>query len=341
MRRVCWLLLLLTACPKDDDGSGDGVTTPFDAAVQGTGTPDARPLGGDAFCLYTEITLTYCSGSGTVRDESLRCARVAELPSCPPPPDEDRVILDCLITHATIFEERVEGASCEAILEERHAAACARAGEGACEAAECEDGLDNNGNGLTDCEEPLCFAIGSGAAPGEARCRRPEDGVGRCMNLVDDDSDGLHDCADPDCAVVCAAEEGVEAESCLDEDPDGGIDNDGDGLANCDEPLCHDPRHGFLPCVAATEDCSNGADDDGDLRIDCGDPLCAERCATEEGLDHQSCVDGKDNDEDGVVDCDEPDCLRRAWACARPERCGDGVDNDHDDAIDGEDEECR
>jgi hypothetical protein len=76
----------------------------------------------------------------------------------------------------------------------------------------CGDGLDNDGNGRIDCQDPACGYEG----PAEISC-----GDGR-----DNDCDALVDAADPDCAAP------------LLEDCDDGIDNDGDGAADCDDPDC-------------------------------------------------------------------------------------------------------
>jgi hypothetical protein len=50
----------------------------------------------------------------------------------------------------------------------------------------CDDGLDNNDNGLVDCEERVCSQF--------PHCL--ED----CTNEIDDDADELTDCDDPVCA---------------------------------------------------------------------------------------------------------------------------------------------
>jgi len=53
---------------------------------------------------------------------------------------------------------------------------------------ECSDEEDNDGDGLTDCEDPDCSGIGI--------CPTEDD----CSDLFDNDSDGLVDCEDPDCS---------------------------------------------------------------------------------------------------------------------------------------------
>ncbi|MBA2321157.1 MAG: hypothetical protein H0V89_08375, partial [Deltaproteobacteria bacterium] len=51
----------------------------------------------------------------------------------------------------------------------------------------CDDGIDNNADGLTDCDDLSCV--------GDPACA----GIESCMNGVDDDLDGLDDCDDVDC----------------------------------------------------------------------------------------------------------------------------------------------
>ncbi|MFZ5771232.1 MAG: hypothetical protein ACOY4W_07370, partial [Thermodesulfobacteriota bacterium] len=54
----------------------------------------------------------------------------------------------------------------------------------------CNDGIDNNANGLIDCADAACSG-----APG---CAATEKGM--CTDQFDNDGDGLADCLDPDCA---------------------------------------------------------------------------------------------------------------------------------------------
>jgi len=51
----------------------------------------------------------------------------------------------------------------------------------------CANGVDDNGDGLSDCDDPQCASL--------SLCR----GEDACRNGVDDDLDGWIDCADPDC----------------------------------------------------------------------------------------------------------------------------------------------
>jgi hypothetical protein len=74
----------------------------------------------------------------------------------------------------------------------------------------CDNGIDDDGDKLVDCDDPDCVCT-----PKEI-----------CDNGIDDDGDKLVDCDDPDC--VCTPKE-----IC-----DNGIDDDGDKLVDCDDPDC-------------------------------------------------------------------------------------------------------
>jgi hypothetical protein len=74
----------------------------------------------------------------------------------------------------------------------------------------CTDGVDNDGDGRVDCDDPDC-------AEG---CQEI------CTDGVDNDGDGRVDCDDPDCAEGCQ-------EICNDD-----VDNDRDGRVDCDDPDC-------------------------------------------------------------------------------------------------------
>jgi hypothetical protein len=81
---------------------------------------------------------------------------------------------------------------------------------------ECDDGIDNDCDGLIDGEDPDC-------------CVATEDPEVTCNDGIDNDCDGLIDGEDPDC---CVATEDPEV-TCND-----GIDNDCDGLTDTDDPDC-------------------------------------------------------------------------------------------------------
>jgi cysteine-rich repeat protein len=87
----------------------------------------------------------------------------------------------------------------------------------------CDDGLDNDLDGLVDCADPDCAqdpacepVCGTGIVEGDEICDDGNlvDGDGcnsdcypeetDCSNGIDDDRDGLVDCMDPDCAAAPA-----------------------------------------------------------------------------------------------------------------------------------------
>ena len=189
----------------------------------------------------------------------------------------------------------------------------------------CDDGLDNDGDGLRDCFDADCVD----ACPKELNCA---DGL-------DNDRDQLIDCFDPDCASSCTEE------AC------DGLDGDQDGLVDCQDPDCAE---------YCREDCGDGEDNDFDKDVDCRDsdceedPACIEDCS--DGVDNndngrvdcedadctrdpacaEDCFDGADNDADGLVDCEDSECV---GVCTETS-CVDELDNDLDGLVDCEDEEC-
>ena len=233
----------------------------------------------------------------------------------------------------------------------------------------CDDGLDENYNGLTDCDDPDCF--GDPACPSTP----PEPDTELCDTPGDDDSDGLINCADPDCA---GSYEQCHLELCGD-----GIDNNSNEATDCDDIQCVDDPFctiaeqctlqgapptedrngngaigcGDLACQGADNcqeegegDCFDYVDANGNGLTGCEEPSCREIFAAtgqtcpgtyppltrEQGVD---CQDGVDNDGDLYVDCADYDC-REEGHCTGVEICDDGVDNDLDGDIDCADTTC-
>ncbi len=207
------------------------------------------------------------------------------------------------------------------------------------EAEVCNDGRDNDCNGLVDCADfacsgrPECGCIPSG--PREVQCRD-----GR-----DDDCDGAVDCADRDCARTpdCGMCAPLEFD-CLN-----GLDDDCDGLFDCADFDCSGrPECGGCTPVAPREiACLDMRDDDCDGRFDCSDPDCAGSpecgvCASDEF----DCFNGRDDDCNGLVDCADPTCRMVPGCACVPSsmteiRCADGIDDDCDGRIDCADFDCR
>jgi hypothetical protein len=114
----------------------------------------------------------------------------------------------------------------------------------------CNDEIDNDEDGLTDCADDDCTD--------DPACQTESD----CSDEFDDDQDGLTDCADDDCTddPACQTES-----DCSDE-----FDDDQDGLTDCDDDDCTDD-----PACQTESDCANGRDDDQDGKKDCSDEDCA------------------------------------------------------------------
>ncbi len=97
----------------------------------------------------------------------------------------------------------------------------------------CDNGIDDDNNGLIDCFDPACVNFPA--------CKAKP--VEICNNKIDDNGDGLVDCADPTCAtdISCVPTTTVKVvtpPACSD-----GIDNDGDGLIDYPaDPGCTSPQ---------------------------------------------------------------------------------------------------
>ncbi|MGE4620315.1 MAG: hypothetical protein AAEJ04_10965, partial [Planctomycetota bacterium] len=135
----------------------------------------------------------------------------------------------------------------------------------------CDDGGDNDADGLIDCFDPDCVGVPPCGAE-----------AGQCNDGVDNDADGQTDCFDVDCIGDPACFEGDTA-TCSD-----GLDNDGDGTTDCFDTDCAV----IDPCGA--EICDDGIDNDADGLTDCldtadclGTPACP--AAT-----NNECIDATD-----------------------------------------------
>jgi FtsP/CotA-like multicopper oxidase with cupredoxin domain len=117
----------------------------------------------------------------------------------------------------------------------------------------CNDGIDDDNDGLIDGADPDC---GGGCTPTE-----PTEVT--CNDGVDNDCDTFIDCADSDCST-----EPTEV-TC-----DDGIDNDCDGLTDGNDPDCG--GGGCVPTHSKEKGprCSDGIDNDCDTLIDGADPDC-------------------------------------------------------------------
>lgn len=139
----------------------------------------------------------------------------------------------------------------------------------------CSDGIDNDGNGQIDSQDPSCFypwsvegTDWSEAAPGWV-------GIGECHDFIDNNGNGLFDALDPGCVSSndASEDEGFQPMTmgtCLD-----GIDNDGDGKTDRDDEDCLWPTDDESGTAEDTVGlCRDGIDNDGDGDIDGEDLAC-------------------------------------------------------------------
>jgi hypothetical protein len=184
----------------------------------------------------------------------------------------------------------------------------------------CQNIGDEDGDGLSDCQDPLCFGslgpeteisyVYNNAINTEtnyaSNCLNEEEGH-FCNDHYDNDGDGNKDCQDYNCinADYCQAP-GSECINLLCEETNcaDGQDNDADGNIDCLDSDCD----GMDACEYGTEvSCNDNEDNDNDGNIDCQDYSC-------DGIDkcnyayERDCHDGLDNDVDGIKDCYDSDC---------------------------------
>jgi hypothetical protein len=185
------------------------------------------------------------------------------------------------------------------------------AADPSCTETACSDGIDNDGDTDTDCADFDCAA--------DPSCFESD-----CTNTLDDDGDGAADCADPDCELAPLCDESMH---CAD-----GIDNDHDGTIDCEDFRCSAAAN----CDESTR-CGDHIDNDFDDDVDCADTDCETNaaCTTPEA----NCTNGIDDDDDGVIDCADFDC---AAQCGEDTAvaCMNTTDDDGDGQIDCADREC-
>jgi len=198
--------------------------------------------------------------------------------------------------------------------------------------AACEDGIDNDGDGLVD-------------YPDDRGCGGPGDGSEEslCSNGRDDDGDGLVDLDDPGCESPADDSETFPPGAPGSPACDDGISDDRDPLTDMRDPGCANPSDPSELSFAVG--CDDGIDNDGDGQIDYpADRDCQSASDAREG----QCNDGIDNDGDGFIDfpgdrgCTSPadpleTCDPRIGPCSE---CDDGIDNDRDGLKDAEDPGC-
>ncbi|MFA5076743.1 MAG: hypothetical protein WC480_05035 [Patescibacteria group bacterium] len=213
-------------------------------------------------------------------------------------------------------------------------------------AYQCNDGLDNDGDGNYD------YGIGSLSDPDCSAWNDNSEGgttASACSDGLDNDGDSKIDYpADPGCSSVSDNDEADPAGptyQCSD-----GLDNDGDSKIDYPaDPGCGSVSDNDEADLASVYQCNDGLDNDGDSKIDYpADPGCSSASDNDEidsvGPSYQ-CNDSLDNDGDGFIDYPaDPGCdsaVDDSEADSAPSyQCSDGIDNDGDGLIDLSDPGC-
>ncbi|MCU7843865.1 MAG: hypothetical protein KZQ93_08510 [Candidatus Thiodiazotropha sp. (ex Monitilora ramsayi)] len=206
----------------------------------------------------------------------------------------------------------------------------------------CDNGVDDNGDGLIDCADPGCNAAVVGSTScGIGACATTGDLVCQGGTTVDTCTPGTPGAEGPFGDVTCSD----------------GIDNNCDGAIDDTD----------LNCFALAENCNNGIDDNLDGNIDCADPQCdgfvysetacgvgacsaigqevcqagtiVDTCSPanpvgEGPFGDATCSDGVDNDCDGMTDVADMDCEAPA------EICDNGIDDNLNGLTDCADAQC-
>jgi len=206
--------------------------------------------------------------------------------------------------------------------------------------AECQDGIDNDGDGYIDygwydyVNDPAPFTGGV-----DRSCSYPQDNsegpVSECMDGIDNDGDGYIDFQDTSetvndfgCLFWQDFTENNPVFDCQD-----GIDNDGDGYVDYGED--NNCFSAYWSESYPLTECQDGIDNDGDGAIDWPNDLSCQNDQdfTESGGPVQ-CNDGVDNDLDGFIDLADEGCSHANDISGELGECQDGIDNDGDGAID-------
>jgi hypothetical protein len=214
--------------------------------------------------------------------------------------------------------------------------------------AECGDKADNDGNGLTDCDDPTCSIFQSCQAVNNSESA--ENTLVRCSDGIDNDTNGLVDCADPRCQAFQKCMAPVLAENtpvlCSDK-----VDNNANGQIDCADSQCQALK--ICNPDALVENtpqlCSDKVDNNANGQIDCADIQCQTLliCNSNAPVENTLalCSDKADNNGNGKVDCADADCAGFS-ACQPPVEntpalCKDGKDNDLDAITDCKDSDCE
>lgn len=195
--------------------------------------------------------------------------------------------------------------------------------------ANCQNAMDDDKDGFTDCQDPDCDLQLCGTG---CRCRRAVKAEASCDDTMDNDGDGAIDCADVDCenvscGVGCVCTGGKKTETICNDDVDNDVENGKDCAdTDCANKACQAAPstyscgtnkmctcNGGNPLMETAALCRDGIDNNCDGKKDCAESACdGLSCNPDGGLGclcvnlvakETNCADRQDNDNDGTTDC--------------------------------------
>ncbi len=201
--------------------------------------------------------------------------------------------------------------------------------------AQCADGIDNDGDGLSDKGDPGCWANPQDPNSFDPYLDNEAAATSQCQDGVDNDKDGLADLKDPGCSSPQDNYEGDGTSQCQN-----GFDDDRDGLTDLVDPGCSNPQDNNEG--DGTSQCQNGIDDDRDGLTDLVDPGCSNPQDNNESDGTSQCQNGIDDDRDGLTDLVDPGCSspQDTNEADGTSQCQNGFDDDKDGLVDMKDPGC-
>ncbi|MBU2213555.1 putative metal-binding motif-containing protein, partial [Patescibacteria group bacterium] len=205
-----------------------------------------------------------------------------------------------------------------------------------CSFSQCQDGVDNDTDDVTDADDPGCWADPNDSETYDPTLDDESVATTQCQDGIDNDDDDLIDAADPGCwedpmltdptaaaYVPTYHDESVATSQCqdlIDNDDDGGVDYEGDETHGAD--FACDAFTDYNEALFETQ-CQDGVDngDPEDTLADCDDP----GCHTDGNAANDTC-DTQLNNEFNLVECPN-------GSVEAGEECDDGNDINTDSCI--------
>jgi len=175
----------------------------------------------------------------------------------------------------------------------------------ACYAKQCNNNKDDEGDGLTDNDDPGCWENPTDSLTYNPYLDNEGKATSQCQDLIDNDGDGMPDLTDLGCLDWADNDESDKTSQCQD-----GIDNDDDGVTDFPNDFSCQSRFDNDETSLLSQ-CQDGIDNDGDGLADNRDPGCADNQDNDESDKTSQCQDGIDNDLDGAIDLLDPGCKNK------------------------------